>query len=214
MPAPPPSLLIERWLPYPKQKRKVVYTKEESPDLIYENPKNVIIEWEAPTILVKKDIKYLGIVKANPDEYSKRYSKLVDPQDLPDFVRDVKTPKQIKLASDQTFSSEFYELEGDIDALDLIDLEKEGLGEYVNYGKKSKKDNDSIDKNLDNAINLAIKKIFKVINPNNDNHIDHKKAKKILKRVNKRIGKVDGGEIFANKLFEALLVKGVQIDTS
>ena len=46
LPAPPPSLLIERWLPYPKQKRKVVFKKEKILNTVYERPKNVIIEWE------------------------------------------------------------------------------------------------------------------------------------------------------------------------
>lgn len=216
LPAPPPSLLIERWLPYPKQKRKVVFKKEKSLNTVYERPKNVIIEWEAPEILIKKDIKYLGVVKADPEEYSKKYTKLVNAEDLPEFVKEVK-PNQMELAGDRNSGIHIYELEGDVQALDLIDLEKEGLEEYIEYKNKLKNFQEEIDIkkaediDIEKAVHLAIAKVFKVINPKNDNQIDHKKAKKIFNKVNKRVGKVEGGELFAKRLHDALVSKGVVI---
>jgi hypothetical protein len=216
LPPPPRPLLIERWLPYPKQKRKVIYKKEKSSNTVYEMPKNVIIEWEAPEIMIKKDIKYLGVVKADPEEYSKKYKQLVDAKDLPEFVKEVK-PNQMELAGDRNSGSHIYELEGDLQALDLIDLEKEGLEEYIEFKKKLNNIREEIDMekgedvDIEKAVNLAIAKVFKVINPKNDSQIDHKKAKKIFNKVNKRVGKVEGGELFAKRLYDALVSKGVVI---
>jgi hypothetical protein len=56
---------------------------------------------------------------------------------MPDLVHEIQTPDGLVLAADQKKLSpsktNFYELEGDLDALQLINLEKEGLNEYKDY---------------------------------------------------------------------------------
>lgn len=45
-------------------------------------------------------------------------------------MHEFKRPEGIKLAADINNNNFVHELEGDIDALKLIDLEKEGLSQY------------------------------------------------------------------------------------
>lgn len=81
-------------------------------------------------VVIKKDFKYLGIIRANPVEYVQRYgSTLKTSRELPDFVLDIKPPAGVVLAADYQYN-QVHELEGDLHALRLIDLEREGLGEY------------------------------------------------------------------------------------
>ena len=47
----------------------------------------MIVQWEAPNVSVKQDLKYLGIVRANPVEYVQRFGpSLKVSKDLPQFV--------------------------------------------------------------------------------------------------------------------------------
>jgi Ca2+-binding EF-hand superfamily protein len=50
-------------------------------------------------------------------------------RELPPFVLEIKPPAGVVLAADYQYNS-IYELEGDIQALRLIDLDREGLSEY------------------------------------------------------------------------------------
>lgn len=137
IPTKPQSVIVERWLPYPTQKRKVIYNKTNKPDSIVLKPKNLIIQWEPPQVHVKKEFQYLGIVRANPTEYVRRYGNtLIDSANLPKFVDDIQPPDGVVLASQKT-KEHFFELEGDIEALKYVDLDKEGLSEYKNYVDKS-----------------------------------------------------------------------------
>ena len=61
LPAKPQSVLIERWLPYSQVKRRVVFQRAPA-DPIAVRPRNVIIQWEAPSVIVRKEIKYLGTI--------------------------------------------------------------------------------------------------------------------------------------------------------
>lgn len=66
-------------------------------------------------------------------EYVKRYgSSLKTASELPDFVLDIKPPNGVVLAADYQYNGPASppELEGDVHALRLIDLERAGLGEY------------------------------------------------------------------------------------
>ncbi|RMZ96519.1 hypothetical protein BpHYR1_053024, partial [Brachionus plicatilis] len=55
--------------------------------------------------------------------------------ELPGFVFDIKTPDGLVLAADHK-PNQVHELEGDVDALNLVDLESEGLSHYKNYLQK------------------------------------------------------------------------------
>jgi hypothetical protein len=133
LPSKPQSVIVERWLPYNDNlKRRVVY-KKAPPDPVIVKPRNVIIQWETPTVVVKKDYKYLGVIRANPVEYVQRYgSTLKIAEEMPDIVKEIRNPEGIVLAANHNYNT-LHELEGDVDALKLIDLEREGLGEYKDY---------------------------------------------------------------------------------
>ncbi len=60
MPAKPQPVFIERWLPYPEMKRRVVYNRTKETTVNTQPIKNVIIQWEEPDVLIKKELKYLG----------------------------------------------------------------------------------------------------------------------------------------------------------
>jgi hypothetical protein len=130
LPSKPQSVIIERWLPYNQAKRRVIFRRSNEQDAIIAKPRNVIIQWEAPQVQVKKEFKDLGVIRANPQEYMSRYgSTLKTARELPSFVLEIKPPTGVVLASDYQYNG-MYELEGDLDALSLVDLEREGLGEY------------------------------------------------------------------------------------
>jgi hypothetical protein len=57
-------------------------------------------------------------------------------KDMPQFILDIPTPNGIVLAAN-TVNNSSYELEGDLDALRLINLDREGLGEYKHYLKET-----------------------------------------------------------------------------
>ena len=125
--------MIERWLPYKEIKRRVIYQKSGKQDAVIVKPKNIIIQWEPPTVVVKREFKYLGIIKANPCEYVKKYgSSLKLAKDLPEVINEIRTPEGLVLAADKE-ENKLHELEGDLDALKLVDLDKEGLGSYKDY---------------------------------------------------------------------------------
>ena len=145
LPPKPPNILIERWLPYKQMKRRVIYqTAPEYTQPVYVKPRNIIVQWETPDISVKKTYKHLDVIKADPVEYVKCYGNtLYNSNDLPEFVRQIKTPRGIVLAAHQaagqtlnssngvsSTNKDFDLLEGDVDALQYVDLDAEGLSEY------------------------------------------------------------------------------------
>lgn len=140
LPAKPQTIVIERWLPYTQTKRRVIFNKNMAPDPVVTKPKNVIIQWEAPQVTIRKQFKYLGVVRANPAEYINQFGdSIVDSDSLPDFVKEIQGPKGLVLASDVKKSKQFlHELYGDLDALKYVDLEREGLAEYRNYNIDAK----------------------------------------------------------------------------
>jgi len=132
LPSKPQSVLVERWLPYQETKRRVIFQGAAS-DPVVVKPRNVIVQWEAPNIVVKKEQKFLGVVRANPNEYVQRYAHSLKPsKDLPQFVLDMQTPRGLVLAADHKPKPN-HDLEGDLDALKLVDLDREGLTQYKSY---------------------------------------------------------------------------------
>ena len=121
MPSKPQSVLIERWLPYSDVKRRVIY-QAAPPDPIVIKPRNVIVQWEAPNVAVRKEFKYLGVIRANPCEYVQRYGcALKNSCQLPQYVLDIANPEGLVLAANHQYNP-VHELEGDVDALKLVDL--------------------------------------------------------------------------------------------
>jgi len=138
LPAKPRSVIIERWLSYPEQKRRVIFMPA-AEYAGHAKQSNLIIQWEAPKVIERREFKDLGVVRANPQEYLQHYgTSLVNFSQLPDFAHNLKPPSGFTLACSKSFQSSqssqqyCHKLEGDTFALKMCDLEKEGLGMY-NY---------------------------------------------------------------------------------
>lgn len=224
LPCKPQSIIIERWLPYKQIKRKVIYARTQmgaeaagganngNSDSLVLKPKNIIVQWEPPKVEIKKEFKDLGVVRANPIEYVQRYgSSLKRSIELPTFVKEIKPPVGVILAADSGAST-IYELEGDVYALNLVDLEREGLMEYRYLLKQieaspnhpsfalldssaEKIRNSSVyvepayvknDSNIN--VNL-LNELYKSIEVDEVNTIAMRDAQKLLSRLNSRLGK-------------------------
>ncbi len=113
-------------------KRRVIFHKPAASEPVVVKPRNLIVQWEAPQVQIKKEYKYLGVVTANPAEYVAQYgASLTRAAELPDFVLAIAAPAGLTLAADAAAAAAVPELEGDVHALRLVDLEREGLGEYA-----------------------------------------------------------------------------------
>lgn len=84
----------------------------------------------APEEPKERPSKFIGVIRTNPSDYTKQFSgELVKSEDLPDFVKKIPTPEGIVLAADHKPRA-VLELEGNLEGLAMVDLEKEGLAEY------------------------------------------------------------------------------------
>ena len=223
LPAKPQSVLIERWLPYADVKRRVIF-QAAPPDPIVVKPRNTIIQWDQPFVEVKKEFKYLGVIRANPADYVNKFgAELKEARDLPDFVNDVRTPDGIILAA-QYRPLAHHELEGDLHALKLVDLEKEGLGVYTNYLaglgvledhaasviQASASFRPSVSATFTEAsptsnliLEDLIRQIFNTIDRNGNGRITVEDAQKSLLRLNSRLAR-NYGETDLNTFFDSL----------
>ena len=107
----------------------ILMPKPDDPPVIPQ--KNAILNWEKINCAeIKTKIKNLGVEPADPNEYAKKYGPtLISAIELPEIASQVKTEHGYLLAADHK-PNYFNSLEGDLHALSLIDLDKEGLSEY------------------------------------------------------------------------------------
>lgn len=137
IPAKPQSILIERWLPYKQQKRKIIYHKPTEQVQPLPDPKNVIIDWQSPDVEVVQRFKSMGVFCTDPKEYVRRYGSVAKPIDkLPKIAAEIKAPEGLVLASESRIEA-LPKIEGDLEALKLVDLDKVGLGEFRSFLTKS-----------------------------------------------------------------------------
>ncbi|RNA43575.1 hypothetical protein BpHYR1_019798 [Brachionus plicatilis] len=115
IPPKPQQIFVEKWLPFKQQKRRVVFEPAEA-DCVLPNPRNLVIQWEAPEVEVRREYKNLGSQLADPQEYVRRYGS-----------------ELAVTASDSHRELGLPELEGEVEALRLVDLERNGLSEYRAY---------------------------------------------------------------------------------
>jgi hypothetical protein len=72
MPAKPPNIIVERWLPYKQQKRQVIYEKTLSTNdkststTDQQTQNNLIIQYANPSVRIEKQMRSLGIVRRDP----------------------------------------------------------------------------------------------------------------------------------------------------
>ena len=192
LPSKPQSVLVERWLPYAQGKRRVIFQKPGGSDALIVAPRNVIVQWEAPSVVVKRDLKYLGVIRANPADYVSQYgSSLLLSGALPQYVLDIATPDGLALAANSKYS-ELSELEGDVYALNLVDLNANGLSGYSAF----------LSTYVDNRAS-AVEEAFRSVDGNNNGFISYAEAQSMLLRFNTRLGR-RYGEDEVKVFFQAL----------
>jgi hypothetical protein len=80
MPAKPPDIIVERWLPYKQQKRQVIYEKALSPDdnltptFDQQTYNNLIIQYANPSVRIEKQMRSLGIIRRDPFNQNKGFN--------------------------------------------------------------------------------------------------------------------------------------------
>lgn len=170
------------------------------------NQKNVIIQWEAPTVTITRQFRDLGVVSANPGEYLAKYgSSVVRSSELPDYVRNFRPPEGITLASEETAMLR-YELEGDIQALSLVDLDREGLSEYRNVVSQtstiystpiqqqttvgqSKIQTSQVSQGPTSDIGPIVNQTIESVKTTTKDRIDFVEAKTVIKTLNERLNR-------------------------
>ncbi|CAF0708864.1 unnamed protein product [Brachionus calyciflorus] len=132
IPPKPQNVFLEKWLPFKNQKRRVVYQRPE-PDCVLPNPRNLVIQWDAPEVEVNRVVKNLGTQQANPEEYVRRFgSELLRHEDFRQAATKFGAPQDV-VVSNSHVELGLPELEGDVESLRLVDLDKSGLREYRTY---------------------------------------------------------------------------------
>ncbi len=207
IPPRPQNLIIERWLPYAEQsKRRVIFNKAaKSPEVV--NPRNMIIQWEEPKVNVKQEVKYLGVIRANPVDYVQKFGSFLKVHtDLPKFVLDIATPDEIgTLAADYKSKNLVHELEGDLEGFNFVDLDREGISEYrsqllgkgirdlgansATYASTSEAKSST----ASSTANIALK-VFNLIDVDNSGDISIEEAVKILLKLNTSLKRNYGEE--------------------
>ena len=191
LPSKPQSVLVERWLGYTSGKRRVIFQKAAS-DSVIVAPRNVIVQWEAPSVSVRKELKNLGVLRASPADYVSQYgASLLQSASLPALVKEFQTPSGLVLAADAKASS-LYELYGDLDALKLIDLNANGLGEYA-----------SLVNGQTGGASGAIEAAFRSVDSDGSGKISLQEAQSMLLRLNSNLGR-NYGEKELTIFFQAL----------
>lgn len=143
-------------------------------------------------INIRQEVKYLGIIRADPQEYVKKYGPdtLKSSDNLPRYVQQIPTPKGLTLAAD-CLNDNLHELYGDIDALRLIDLEREGLGHYRQYINDSLYQSDSNSSSHRVAASQSHSPVF-----NNLSDLIEKNFLSLGKDLNSKISIYDAERLF------------------
>ncbi len=133
----PQDVHIERWLPFKDIKRKVILNPKPA-DPVVCKPRNIIVSWEKMKCSkVNTEFKNAGVEKADPKIYMAKHGRknLKAVNEMPSIVNEVQKHHNIELAANHK-KPYYMELEGDLHALSMIDLDKEGLGEYKSFFSK------------------------------------------------------------------------------
>lgn len=211
LPSKPQNVIIERWLPYANTKRRVIFNKAPEVSAEVARPRNVIVQWEAPTVNIQKEIKYLGVIRANPAEYVQRYgASLKAHHALPQFVLDIATPSEIgTLAANYNYSST-YELEGALEGFRYVNLDTEGMSEYreqlMAQGIRDlgalKVSASMTASAAPSNLSDAAAQIFNMIDVDRSGTIEVEEAEKIVLRMNSQLNRAYGENEVRNFFLE------------
>ena len=196
LPSKPQAYIIEKWLAFPDRKRQVIFQRNNVADPVVQKPRNVVIQWEAPQVQIKKLFKDLGVIRANPVEYVEKYgSSLKKHVEFPDFVREIRPPAGVVLAAEYNAPS-LIDLEGDIQALNLIDLDREGLGEYRAWLERYLKGSQvpaprpaGVQITIQAIVSALLGELFSSVDQNADSKISGVEAENVVLKLNSRLGR-------------------------
>lgn len=192
LPEKPRPIIIERWLRHGPQRRRVIYEPcGPLPEVPRE--KNVIIEWEMPRCVVQQEIKDLGVVRADPREYINKYGdSLIRTEELPEFVKELRLPAEL-VTPEQPRTI----LEGDVQALRLIDLDREGLSEYRGYVQETvstqrpeiEVESELITETPSTSVNLEdlLSEVIRAVGLEKPDRVAYDEAKSIIARLNQKL---------------------------
>jgi len=210
LPSKPQNVIVERWLPYAETKRRVVFNKAADVKAEVATPRNVIVQWEAPSVNVRKEVKYLGVIKANPAEYVQRYgAELKVHTALPQFVLDIKTPSEVGQLAAEYSAGGLYELEGQLEGFTFVNLDNEGLSEYReqllgkgirDLGAGSASASSS---SASSGVAAAAGQVFDMVDSDKSGEISIEEAMSIVLRLNSQL-KRSYGEAEVKAFFTAL----------
>ena len=127
LPAKPQPIVIEKWLQQERQTRRVKFIQAERVEG-HKAEKNLIIKWDSPRVRISKDIQLLGTQRCDPLEYRRQFeSSLLSTSQMMSVLNENKIT--LTQGLEQTVSL-VPKLEGDLEALAMIDLDRYGLSEY------------------------------------------------------------------------------------
>ena len=208
LPAKPQNVIVERWLPYAEGgKRRVVFNKAAASAEVA-NPRNVVVQWEEPRVNIRQEVKYLGVIRANPAEYVQRYgSELKVHASLPKFVQDIATPSEVgQLAWNYRSTGGTWELEGDLSGFAFVNLDTEGMSEYRQF-LLSKGIRDlgagGASSSSSGGVTEAASKIFDMIDYDGSGEIEVFEAERIVLRLNSQL-KRSYGESEVKQFFSSV----------
>ena len=141
----------------------------------------------------------MGVVRADPNEYVAKFGETLRTcAELPDFVKNIRHPDNIPLACDQP--PPVCRLEGDLDALSLIDLDREGLSEFKAY-LQPKLQTSTLHSTMtytepmtrlvqsSSSMENVLSQIMQVVEMQNRNKLSESEAKVILALLNEKLGR-------------------------
>jgi hypothetical protein len=204
LPAKPQNVIVERWLPYAEGgKRRVIFNKAAAVAEAV-NPRNVIVQWEAPSVNIRQEVKYLGVIRANPAEYVQKYgSELKVHSAFPSFVQEIKTPSEIgQLAWEfKSANGGVFELEGNLEGFAFINLDTEGLTEYRaqllakgirDLGASGSSSFSSSSSSSASGVAAAAGQIFDMIDYDRSGEIEVFEAERIVLKLNSQLNRSYG----------------------
>ena len=194
LPNKPRPIIIEKWLPYEPQTRVVKFVRAQQVDN-WSSEKNLIIQWDSPRAVVTKEVHELGTVRCDPSEYMRLHrNDLLSNYEINNVIR--QQGIELKESVSPNLLS-IPRLEGDIDALKLIDLDMYGLSEY----KSLIKSKSSITVTTTNEpvktvylttqtpIQTVYADVFKLAVVDSKGRITKKEAIRLLELIHERLGK-------------------------
>ena len=214
LPAKPQNVIIERWLPYAESKRRVIFNKAAEVKAEVATPRNVIVQWESPRVNVRKEVKYLGVIRANPAEYVQRYgASLKVHTALPQFVLDIATPQDVGvLAADYRYRS-VLELEGQLEGFQYVNLDTEGLSEYraqlLAMGIRDLGASGSASSSS-SSLSQAASQVFDMIDKDHSGAVTLDEAESIVLKPNSQLNR-SYGEAEVRAFFSAVSTDGANV---